>query len=155
MTELSTEFEENVGGRGGHLMMTCQCGVTYYDATNEGGWTWEEGELEELDKQAETDDKMVGINHDGVHSIVIMGTPYVFGCPCEYAQKIELVAWELRDQFCRYYRARMKTIRKDLDSVQENLDKAQTAIDELNEARKVTPEMMNEPIDTGVRGDDK
>lgn len=62
---------------------TCECGKTYYNPT--GGWDWEEGELDELDK----DPNAISVDCS-VTSIRFEGKEYVEFCDCwhERAERI-------------------------------------------------------------------
>jgi hypothetical protein len=60
---------------GGGYRRECACGLKYYNVTE--GWSWEDGELEELRK----DPKSVELDHS-VSTFDWAGKDYVIDCPC-------------------------------------------------------------------------
>jgi hypothetical protein len=86
----SERFEDAFDDGVGWSRVTCQCGQTYYNS--DGGWDWEDGELEALRK----DPKATDVDYS-VSEMTVNGKTYVTGCPCT----AELVRVE---NFIRAYR---------------------------------------------------
>ena len=76
-------FEESFRTGTSGCIRTCECGITYYNPDNI--WTFEDGELEKLEKDPET----IGLDYS-VSTIEFEGKEYVCSCDCwhERAEKI-------------------------------------------------------------------
>ena len=71
-------------GSGG-CRRTCECGREFYNPS--GGWDWEPGELEKLDKgTAQSLDWTVG-------TIILEGTEYVEDCDCWHPRAEKIMAF--------------------------------------------------------------
>jgi len=80
-------FEQAFRGRVNGCRRTCECGITYWDNYN-GGYDWDEGELDELvDLQGIGKAKPLGY---AVGVVEFEGRYYVDGCTCwhDRAKKI-------------------------------------------------------------------
>lgn len=53
----------------------CECGILFYNSC--GGWDWEEGELEDLDKDKESRDIDCTVSE-----VEFEGKSYVYQCDC-------------------------------------------------------------------------
>jgi hypothetical protein len=83
-----TFIEQFRSGHGGCRIM-CECGRTFYDASNDGGWDWEEGEFQELEARTRKDpDECIGVEWT-VSTTTIEGKEYVIGCPCNIPSRYE------------------------------------------------------------------
>ena len=74
------EFARAFDGRSSGCRRQCECGVTYYDNSYQGGWTWEDGELEAL----EADPKAIAVGHS-VGEVRFNEKCYVPECKCWHA----------------------------------------------------------------------
>lgn len=80
-------FRSNHGGCRG----TCQCGAEFYNP--EGGWDWEEGELEKLEKSnAQALEWTVGF-------IDMEGKEFVADCSCWHPRAGQIVKWLRADGY--------------------------------------------------------
>lgn len=73
--KIMENFEVAFSDNHGCSRHVCNCGIEYYNP--EGGWSWEEGELEALEK----DDNSISIDY----SVPIMSfenKEYVMSCDC-------------------------------------------------------------------------
>ena len=70
-------FKRAFGARSSGCRELCHCGVQYYDSSYDGGWTWEDGELEAL----EEDEEAIGVEW-AVQLIRFEGRDYVMDCDC-------------------------------------------------------------------------
>lgn len=76
MKEKIENFERAFTDGGASCRATCQCGRTFFTA-EESGWSWEEGEHEELRK----DPKATMLDH-APGGVLLEGTNYVADCDC-------------------------------------------------------------------------
>lgn len=107
MSEQCSEvFREVFHSGHGSCEITCACGRTHFDTSTNNGWSWEEGEFEELVKKSkEEPDKYIG--EDGtVTSMMINGLEVVEGCPCDVAKKYELFLIHNAEKVARYLNRR-------------------------------------------------
>jgi hypothetical protein len=70
-----TSFEKSFSDGIGSSRATCNCGKEYYNFDR--GWSWEEGELEEL----ESDPNAQGLEWS-IGYVTFEGTTYVVDCNC-------------------------------------------------------------------------
>ena len=68
-------FEKAFGLSVGHSCMKCECGKTFYNSN--GGWDWENGELEALEKSKNAIDLDYSVGEIGFE-----GKRYVPDCEC-------------------------------------------------------------------------
>lgn len=83
-SEKQINFEVAFGGTGGSVRI-CECGKTFYNS--DGGWDWEDGELERLEKNDAID-----LDH-AVGDLFFNGTMYVDACDCWHAKAERLMGW--------------------------------------------------------------
>ena len=79
ISSLSQSFEEAFSDHHGSARGTCQCGQEYYNP--DGGWDWEEGELEALEKS-----NAIALDYS-VPYMTINGREYIMGCKCNQELK--------------------------------------------------------------------
>lgn len=70
---------------GGGCRRQCECGREFYNS--DGGWTWNEGELERLEASAATD-----LDHT-VETLVVEGREYCIDCTCWHVRASHLARW--------------------------------------------------------------
>ena len=78
-------FRRAFGANSSGCRDTCHCGKEYYDRSYDGGWTWDDGEYENL----EDDPEAIGVDW-AVQMIRFEGRDYVMDCDCwrERAKRI-------------------------------------------------------------------
>ena len=87
--ETSEEFQHTFRSGGGGCIRECACGRTHFDASPNGHWSWECGELERLLEQQEQDsDQYRGCDYT-ITDMDIGGLCIVHGCPCGIAKRYE------------------------------------------------------------------
>lgn len=64
----------------------CDCGTIYYNS--DGGWDWEEGELDELESNQNAIDCSFTIG-----TLSFGGKEYVETCDCWHASAMQMMAW--------------------------------------------------------------
>jgi hypothetical protein len=108
MNEPSGLFDEIFSSMIAGSIRTCACGRTTFNP--DGGWDWEEGELENLHAQAKADpekfrevDYSVGTYDFGDGEIVI-------GCPCGRAVVMEQFLIAEAERIATYIRRRHEKI---------------------------------------------
>lgn len=80
----SEEFQEAFSSHGGGCYRNCECGRQYFNGN--GGWDWEEGELEHLRAMAEKDpDGYIELDYS-CGTMEIFGESIVYFCPCGRAR---------------------------------------------------------------------
>jgi len=128
MKEPSEEFnracEEYMTSGGSRR--TCECGMTFYNP--DGGWDWNEGELEELQAKEERGEATsVGYT---VTAMSIDGKEFVIGCPCNGLRQYEDFIWAYRELSALYIRNRAKT---QLDEAHRNMETSELLLSELHD----------------------
>ena len=124
----------------GSLVITCEfCDRTYFCTWGNGDY--EEGELEELRKQAEKDpDKYIEIHDDDATSWGhIDGKQFVINCPCNSARKYEDWILDHRWVIAEYFKNRAKRLKKDLErevGISEAISELSESIDGFSELIK-------------------
>lgn len=86
---MSPEFEEAFSSGFGGCRMDCACGRTHFDNSIGNGWTWEEGEREELERLAQEEPDRYLPCDGSVGSVEVGGMNIVIGCPCNKADQYE------------------------------------------------------------------
>jgi hypothetical protein len=86
----------------------CSCGRTHFAAG--GKASLDSGEYESLlSKQQDQPEKFIEHPHDDYVSCgELFGKVFVFGCPCNYAAKLETLLWQNRHMIAEYLLARSK-----------------------------------------------
>jgi len=69
----------------------CECGKVYYNP--DGGWDWNEGELEDLEKY-----NAIALDYT-VGTLVIDGEEYVTDCDCWHEKAKKIIAWMERNKY--------------------------------------------------------
>lgn len=75
-------FDMHTGG----CRHTCACGKTYYNS--DGGWDWDEGELEKL----KADENAIDLDH-AVGLIYLEGCEFVMDCDCWHKRAEHVMAF--------------------------------------------------------------
>jgi hypothetical protein len=115
--EPSDQFLEAFSTNGGGSIRECVCGRVYFNG--DGGWTWEEGELESLRKKAEMlPDAYVEVGYS-VTTVDIGGAEYVEGCLCGNATRVEEFIKHNARSIATYLNARAKAMKERVDAVSE------------------------------------
>jgi hypothetical protein len=84
-TELLDIFEDTFRLRISGCRATCHCGKTFYNGS--GGWDWEDGEIEALEKAGATP-----VDH-GVGYVQFENCDYVDACSCWHARAKMVIAF--------------------------------------------------------------
>lgn len=81
-----TVFERAFGGSAGSCRRSCECGREFYNP--DGGWSWENGELEALaaNPNATSIEWSVG-------TVEFEGRFYVPDCTCWHERALKIIAW--------------------------------------------------------------
>jgi len=89
-------FEDAFRSGGGGCREECKCGKVFYNSN--GGWDWEDGELEGLEKSKATDLDW------SVLTIIIDGDEYVMDCDCWHNRAKQMMGWmeSHNRQFVKY-----------------------------------------------------
>lgn len=88
MSQVSEAFEIAFASGSGGCVRDCECGITYFDGSQ--GWTWEDGELEELRAKAVEKPGQYKELDGTVSTMFIDGKEYVIGCErCKSPHNIE------------------------------------------------------------------
>jgi hypothetical protein len=101
-------FHTGVGG----CRRKCECGVQFYNT--DGGWDWEEGELEEL----EADESARDIDCT-VSTVYFLGMEYVYQCDCwhEDAEKIMNFIDDHAHCIAQYLRLEKNRMQEEVDNM--------------------------------------
>lgn len=78
-------FERAFSTGGGGCRRQCACGKWFYNP--DGGWTWEDGEIEKLEKSSATPLPYP------VGSIDLEGVEYCMDCDCWHERARKITAW--------------------------------------------------------------
>ena len=106
------------------------CGREHF-VIDSSGYTWEDGELEDLLKMSEKDpDKFIGCDYDGVSWGTINGKQAVIDCQCNKLRGYEDFIWNHRYMIMDYFRRRMT----------EEIDCAKGNFEEMNKTSKMIEE---------------
>jgi hypothetical protein len=119
-TPPSDEFMEAVVD-GGSIVTECElCGRVHF-ATYDGGGDFEEGELEDLRKQAdkEPDRYLEEGRYSSISFGYIDGKQAVWGCPCNLAKKYEDWIWGHRRTIIAYLKKRIINEKRDAEMEEE------------------------------------
>lgn len=85
MTTNLENFERAFSTNSGGCRRTCNCGREFYNPDN--SWSWEEGEIEGLEKKGATPVEWT------VGEIEIEGKQYVPDCNCWVKRAMKIIAW--------------------------------------------------------------
>lgn len=135
--EPSEEFlralEHSHGGGG----CRAECGFCKRETYNpNGGWDWNEGELEGLDRRNEEDsDKCIAVDYS-VGIAYLDGKQYVVGCPCNSARRYEDWIWSHRILIAEYFKLKAERISEDAECEVKTSEKVQSAMKVLEEVSK-------------------
>jgi hypothetical protein len=94
-------FNDHISGN----TRTCSCGKTHYDICND--WDWEEGELEDLEKDKDAIPQVYSIG-----AIEINGMSIVIGCNCSIAKTYENFIITHSRQIAKYLNQRALMLKK-------------------------------------------
>lgn len=94
-----TSFENAFDTHCGSSRATCACGRRFYN--NDGGWDWEEGELEKLEADSTATNLEWSIGY-----VEFEGVTFVVDCECwkKRAQKIMEFLDGHRREICEYFK---------------------------------------------------
>lgn len=95
-------FRSNSGG----CVRICVCGVTWFDGSASGGWTWDEGELENLRAKAEQQPEQYREIEYTVTTLNPNGDEIVADCTCDRARKYEEFLQEEAGRIANYLNMR-------------------------------------------------
>jgi hypothetical protein len=114
--QCSDLFARVFDSHGGGCLRECACGRTHFDG-GDNGWTWDDGELEQLrEKAAKEPDRY--IEQDGtVFCMNIGGAEIVYGCTCDNAERYERFIRAHARQLAEYLRERAKELREAADEM--------------------------------------
>ena len=87
LENFETAFHNMVAGS----VRTCDCGKVFYNPT--GGWDWEDGELEALDKS----ESATGVDWT-VQTIWIQGKEYCNDCDCWHKPATQVFDWIIKNR---------------------------------------------------------
>jgi hypothetical protein len=108
-TNIHPAFERAfLSSGGGSPASDCGCGRRCYALHNGYFEPDEFNNLEEL-RQREPDKYHV-IDTDSVFICNIFNRPYVWGCPCRYAETVQQLLWNERDRIVQYLSDRNRTL---------------------------------------------
>ena len=83
-----TELFDNVfDSKCGGIVRTCECGITHFDVYNIHDY--EDGELEELQRNAQKDPEHYIAHDHSLGTMEIGGIEIVYDCSCDLAKKYE------------------------------------------------------------------
>lgn len=100
---MTPEFEKILSW-GGTPQAQCGCGRVHYTS---GGAFMEPGELAGLEAKRQCQpDRYIPSTDDSVSITDAFGVTYVWGCPCEWAEKMERALWSACREIIAYYRER-------------------------------------------------
>ena len=116
-TQCSELFEDIFRSNNGGCLRICVCGRINFDSSD-NGWDWDQGELEELEKnQKNNPDKY--IEHDGsVGTMVVSGNEIVCGCICEHAKKSEDFILENAENIAEYLNKKAKRLKEKAERIE-------------------------------------
>lgn len=78
-------FERAFNSGSGGCRRVCECGQEFYNS--DPGWTWDDGELEDLESSSAIDcDWTVG-------TIIFEGKEYVMDCDCWHERALKIMRW--------------------------------------------------------------
>lgn len=104
----SEEFERAFSGSGSCRVECGFCGREEYNSN--GGWDWEDGELEAL----EADPNATDVDYTPTYGY-LNGKVYLHGCPCNQARRYEDFIWSHRHGIADYLKARAELEMKDAE----------------------------------------
>lgn len=113
-----SEIFKNVFDSGcGGCLRTCDCGITYFDGYH-NGWSWEEGELEDLRQKAiDNPEKYIEVDCTP-GTMEIDGREIVFGCTCETAARYESFIDNHSHQLAKYLNMKADELREEANLIE-------------------------------------
>lgn len=109
-----------------------------------GGWTWDEGELEDLDRRNEEDsDKCIAVDY-AVPIAYLDGKQYVIGCPCNSARQYEVWIWSHGILIAEYLKLKAERIAGDAECEVKTSEKVQAAMKALEEVSEAAEKAAEE-----------
>lgn len=107
-------FDSGCGG----CVRECVCGITHFDGSPDGQWSWEPGELEGLRHRRYTNPgKCVEQDHT-IGTIEINGCAIVIGCTCDTARKYENFLRHNATQIKKYLNGIAAELRSQADAIE-------------------------------------
>lgn len=110
----SEEFEKAFSSHGGGYRRDCECGRQYF---NDGGWDWDEGELEHLRVMAENHPEgyiELGWSCSGME---VGGEFIVYDCPCGRAKTYEELFKRNAEGIADYLNRRARMVKAEADRI--------------------------------------
>ena len=113
--QCSELFENAFDSHTGGCVRNCMCGRVHFDDV--GVYSWEEGELEDLEqKSQEHPDRYIAHDHS-VGCMYIDGAKFVYDCPCGKAAKYEEFILKHAEQISEYLRKKAVQLREKADKI--------------------------------------
>ena len=98
----SEMFQTAFGDQSAGCRRDCACGRVHFDGSDSNGWTWDEGELENLRARREQKPEEYFEWDYAVRAMIIDGNYFVMDCPCGYAVKAEKFILQNAEAIKRY-----------------------------------------------------
>lgn len=108
--EPSQLFLDSFRGGGG-CSIECACGRVHFDNSEEGAWTWDDGELEHLRERAAADPGCVIAWAHCVEYVEINGQTLVVDCACGLLRNVEDVILRHAEEIAKYLNGRAEQYR--------------------------------------------
>lgn len=104
-------FEEAFRDRMTGAVRECECGRVFYNS--DGGWDFEEGELESLEKNSNATDLDYSVG-----TLTFDGTPYCLDCSCWQSKAQKFILWlnGHRSEIAEYFKLEKSRHQGEADS---------------------------------------
>ena len=114
----SEDFEDAFSSHEGGSIRECACGRLYFNS--DGGWDWEDGELERLQKLAIKDPEGYADLPYTVTGVEVNGQFFVDGCKCGHPARYERFLADNAGGIADYLNRRAKRISELARDIAEN-----------------------------------